>query len=69
MLAGETPSQSARHRYLDIENLSAAIAIEVMVVIQVRVIAGGSSRTRHFFDFALRNEHLEVAVDSSERKR
>ena len=62
----ETAAESARHAELDVENPAAAITVEMVMRIEVCVIAGGSRRAGHFFEFAVGDEHVEIAVNGPE---
>ena len=58
----ETSRQAAGRRQIDIDDARTALAVEVVMRLDVRVVAGDSARTRDLVDASLRDEHIECGT-------
>jgi hypothetical protein len=68
-LAREPSRESVWNWNVDIENSTTPLAAEMMMWLDVSVIAPGTHRARNLLDFTVGDEHLEVSIDGPERER
>ena len=66
MLVDKTSCQSPWYGQIDVEDSAASFAVEMMVGLDISVIAGCADRTRHLVDLTPGDEHFEISVHSPE---
>ena len=63
VFAAQAGGQTPRQGQLEIHDLSAALADEVVMGVGVAVVTHDAIGARYGFDLAIRDQHVEVAVD------
>lgn len=66
VVGGEAPGEPARGGNRHVDDPAAGVAPEVLVGLEVRVVAGGSTGGEHLDDLALGDEDLEIPVDGAQ---
>lgn len=69
MLVLESSREPRWFAEIDIEDLAALIAIEMVVRRDVSVVTRRADGARHLVDLTVGDEYLEISIDGSERER
>lgn len=68
MFAFQPLREPARKGQIDVDDPPTSLAIEMLMRIEIPVIARRARRTRHLIDLAIRDEDFEISVDGPERE-